>query len=425
MNVSDFFPYKVCINLDRRSDRWEKMKARFAQHDINHVVRFPALDGKTLDVPPEWKHSAGAFGCLRSHLAVIEAARKQARQSVLIFEDDAVFDPEFNSMFSDAVGEVPDTWDMILFGGLHGEATHSVSRHIVQVTHSLSTYAYAMKHTVYDRFIEVNRGARSLLDENTRALQKEFNCYCFMPHLAWVEEDYSDVKDELSNLWWLSESLILFGPQVEEMLKRTVAIVFHQCSSPLENLDFVLKYFAAKLPGVEVLVARSDDRLPTAAALSLPPSVRVINTAGCSRSHAFNLGFEMFEETKDYFLFLDSDLFLTREDIRGNLLKCRDYDFATSFSQICGLSLEESLKICANDLRWNAGGDRRTKTHVCESACLFTKRGLRMIGGWENADDRSAALTSDKTRRLLKVYESPNPARLLFSGSNEKKATQA
>src|SRR5260370_1879782 len=146
-----------------------------------------------------------------------------------------------------------------------------------------------MEHTDNDRFSGVNSGAGSSLDENTRALQKEFNCYCFMPHLAWVEEDYSDVKDELSNLWWLSESLVLFGPQVEEMLKRTVAIVFHQCSSPLENLDFVLKYFAAKLPGVEVLVARSDDRLPITDALSLQPSVRVLDTAGYSRGHAFNL----------------------------------------------------------------------------------------------------------------------------------------
>ncbi len=181
MNVNDFFPHKVCINLDKRRDRWERMQTRFAQHYIDQVARFPALDGKSLDIPPIWDDFAGAYGCLRSHLAVVERARAEARPSILIFEDDAVLDPQFNDRFAESINQLPDDWDMVLFGGIHGEGYSKVSRNVMRVTHSLSTYAYAMKHTIYDGFIDLNRQALTVLDENTRALQKEFNCYCFIP----------------------------------------------------------------------------------------------------------------------------------------------------------------------------------------------------------------------------------------------------
>ena len=134
------------------------------------------------------------------------------------------------------------------------------------------------------------------------------------------------------------------------------------------------------------------------------------------RSRAFNLGFQKFEHEKDFFLFFDSDVFLTREDIRANLLKCRDYDFATGFSEICDLNEEDTRRILNDDVRWNYqenGRRDRKKTDICESFCVFTKRGMHLIGGWENGDDERSSLTSKKAEQLLRVYSSPNCARRL------------
>src|SRR5882724_3330346 len=100
MKFDDFFPHQVCINLDNRPDRWERMTSRLIGHGINQVVRFSAVDGKTVKIPSEWPHSAGAYGCLRSHLAVVEQARNDAKPSVLIFEDDAVLAPDFSDKFA-------------------------------------------------------------------------------------------------------------------------------------------------------------------------------------------------------------------------------------------------------------------------------------------------------------------------------------
>jgi glycosyl transferase family 25 len=420
MKLNDFFPYKVCINLDKRTDRWEKMRSRFAQHHIEQVVRFPALDGKTLDLPPSWDYFPGAYGCLRSHLAIIEEAREQARPSVLIFEDDAVFDPELNVRFGECGAQLPQDWDMVLFGGLHGEPPRKISPNIVRVSHSLSTYAYAMKHTIYEAFIEVNRRALKVLDENTRSLQKRFNCYCFMPHLAWVEEDYSDVREERTSHWWLSESLVIFGQDVEQVLGKSVAVISycHSGESGLRNLKFITEYLAEKLPSVALLIVeRGEAPLLDRKQLPSPCTVEFLRDPSSEkRSAAFDLGYHKFAGSKDFFLFLDSHVFLTREDVIANLLKCREYDFASSFSELCALNENDTRKLLRNDTRWDylAHYPGRRKTDVCESACVFTKRGLRLIGGWEGNDIRDGSFAPDRVRQRLKVFESPNSARGLF-----------
>ena len=107
MNVNDFFPDKVCINLNRRPERWAQAKAQFAFHQINAVRRFPALDGQTMEVPPGWDGSPGAYGCLQSHLAVVREARRSGLPSILILEDDVVFDCDFNAKFSRYIRQLP------------------------------------------------------------------------------------------------------------------------------------------------------------------------------------------------------------------------------------------------------------------------------------------------------------------------------
>lgn len=420
MKLDDFFPHQVCINLDRRKDRWERMRTRFARHNIGQVVRFPALDGKSLDIPSIWRDFPGAYGCLRSHLAVVEQAREEARQSVLIFEDDAVLDPQFNTRFAEYIKQLPEAWDMVLFGGIHGKSLARMSSNVMRVTHSLSTYAYAMKHTIYDGFIELNRQALTVLDENTRALQKRFNCYCFMPHLAWVEDDYSDVREERINLWWLSESLVLWGKEVDQILEKTVAVIFHyhRSEASLKNLRFIVDSFSEKLPSIALLVVEQAEE-PSLSSLPAHCHIEFLKDSGCcKRSRAFNLGFEMFEPSKDFFIFLDSDICLTREDIKANLLKCREYDFTSSFSEIFDLNEEDTLKILDNNMRWDYNGiyHPRKKADICYASCIFTRRGMRLIGGWEEPDNQEAGLTSKRVRPLLRVYDSPNPARRLFHG---------
>src|SRR2546423_5751287 len=88
---SELFPHRVCINLDRRPERWERMRTRLSDAGLGAVERFRAVDGRDLQLPPQWPETAGAFGCLQSHLAVVKQARAQQCENILIMEDDVVF----------------------------------------------------------------------------------------------------------------------------------------------------------------------------------------------------------------------------------------------------------------------------------------------------------------------------------------------
>ena len=225
MLLDQLFPHKICINLDRRPDRWQRMLAEFARHGIGGVRRFAAVDGSKVVLPASWSHSAGAYGCLLSHVAVVQEALAAGCESLLIFEDDAVFDPEFNIKFASFVNEAPPDWDLLYFGALHKDEPIKVTEHVYRITKANSTYAYALKRTVFEDFIALNRRAEHVLDMNAYALQERFKCYCFLPNLAWVQSEYSDVQNRLERHWYLEKSLVLFGAHVDRLLSETAIVL--------------------------------------------------------------------------------------------------------------------------------------------------------------------------------------------------------
>src|ERR1700750_1637864 len=92
--IDEAFPYQVCINLDRRRERWQLMRRKFAQHGIHAVRRFSAFDGDQMTLPGDWMHTPGAYGCLMSHPQFVREAKRIGASNVLIFEDDVVFDDQ-------------------------------------------------------------------------------------------------------------------------------------------------------------------------------------------------------------------------------------------------------------------------------------------------------------------------------------------
>ena len=114
------FDCAYCVSLDRRADRWE----RFVQNipsdwPFCEVERFAGIDGKLCPTPAWWKQGGGAWGCYRSHLTLIEQALNRGHESILLFEDDAVFCEGFSQRATEFLEAVPDDWGMIYFGGQH------------------------------------------------------------------------------------------------------------------------------------------------------------------------------------------------------------------------------------------------------------------------------------------------------------------
>ena len=132
-DVNDVFPHKACINLDRDLGSWGRLQAALIRHDIRGVRRVSAVDGSRLELPATWRHSAGAYGCLLSHLQVVRDARKRGLPSLLILEDDVVFDPSFSEKFPVFIRGLPADWDMVFLGALQREDPVPVAENVVRI----------------------------------------------------------------------------------------------------------------------------------------------------------------------------------------------------------------------------------------------------------------------------------------------------
>src|SRR5262249_17616100 len=337
-------------------------------------------------------------------------------------EDDAVLDPEFNTRFPAYVRQLPPDWDMLLFGGIHGEEPLKISTNVATVTLSLSTFAYALKETIYDRFIQFNCQSSLPVDDNNGVLQKEFNCYCFQPHLAWVEEDYSDIRHETQSHWYVRESLVLWGPRIERVLNSTVLVINHTGSDQhaVRNINFTVKHYLKQMPGMSVVVIEQNPKRHLHAG-DLPGHCRyqfLKTTGGHGRGRAFNTGFNMFEASKEFFIFTDSSIFIEPIDVKPNLLMCAERDFASCFRHLYELTEEDTLKCLSGDFRWRGliASCPSDKLNLCSSCCIFSKRAMRIAGPWKETAIDPDEVMSRRVRSVLgSFYESPNRARRLRS----------
>ena len=443
--LNDFFPYKVCINLDTRPDRWARAKERFARHHLNDVIRFPAVDGARLEPPDGWNDVPGALGCLHSHLSVVGEARKRRAPTVLIFEDDVDFDEQLNEKFFKCAGQIPSDWDMILLGGSHWEEPVRWSDNIFKATSTAATHAYALKQTIYDAFIALNGEALHPVDVNNTLLQRDFNCYCLMPHLAWQEEGYSDIAGRTINTWRVKESIVLCSAEMEQVLKKTAVVIAHKSENgdavSARNLNFLINHYASLSPDIAIVIVDrdrvmlrgNDERGMMNDEHGLPcSSFRVHHSSfPLTRSRAFNSGFEMFDEGRDFFIFTDSDIVAPWPDIKANLIMCLKYDFVSLFKDVFALNREDTQAVLNGRLNsLDVYGNRRESgTSLSSGGCIMTRKGFLTIGGWDEMKAKvkrqkakmelspgsEEEVQSRKVRQLLTVFESPNPAVRLHS----------
>jgi len=339
---TEFFPHRVCINLDRRPERWERMQVRFAAAGVGAVDRFPAVDGGKLQVPAGWPESAGAYGCLRSHLAVVRDARARGRESILIMEDDVVFADGFQEQFQERVRHLPADWDMLFFGCLHYEPPEPAAPGLGRLRVSFSTFMYAVRRTVYEDFISLNQRERHPVDRTNLILQKRFRCYCFMPHLAWVDDSYSDAQGVPCTHWYIRDSMALGGDKMKAVEKCTAAIIRYRENGNrergLRNLHYLAQHYGELFA---VLIVEESER-PSLSRSALPPGCEYSHVPAPRDESCYAAALEKFGSSKDYFIINNGNVVCSRMEMRASLAKCAEYDAVGSFATYLDLDEADS-----------------------------------------------------------------------------------
>lgn len=424
-DINDVFPHKVCINLDRDRDPWRRLQAVLTRHEIRGVRRVAAVDGSRLELPPSWRHSAGAYGCLLSHLQVVREARRQGLPSLLILEDDVVFDFSFRAKFPVFIRDLPADWDMVFLGALHREDPLAVAGNVVRVRHAYSTYAYALRETIFDAFIAANDGSPNQVDVNNGILQANYRCYGLAPNLAWVESRYSPVQERMADHWYLKESVVPLGREMDRILGRTVIIIAHRgpngSAAPGQNVRFLAHFYAEFLPGTRICVVEQGGRT-TLGAADLPAgcaSLFVPDEGPFDRARCFAAGLEHAPSDCTFVILSDDDVFIDALSIRANLRICERFDCATGFERCVPLTEADTDAVRHNKF---ARGIDLTTYGRTEETQPFVHYGLfrRAMLGAENTrlDVFLKQLVSDpKPATNHRVFRSPNSMLRLHAGS--------
>ena len=120
-----FFPRVAVITLDQRKEYITTTMERM-NVDITHL--FPAILGSSLDrtqliqsniIAPDCRLNLNEIACALSHLSVIQEFYNTSfdnDETLFIFEDDIVYDPNYFPRLATIMRDVPSDWDFIQFG---------------------------------------------------------------------------------------------------------------------------------------------------------------------------------------------------------------------------------------------------------------------------------------------------------------------
>jgi hypothetical protein len=312
MTINDAFPRKCCINLDRRPDRWRRMSDRLAANGFEGVVRVAAVDEAATAPPPGWSGTPGAFGCLLSHVSVVRRARDAGADSLLVLEDDVDFAPAFAHRFAGAFGQVPADWDLLYFGCIHRSRPEPVSDAVARVTRAFSTFAYGIRRRAFEPFLAVAESAVAPIDVQLGGLQGELACYCFFPHLAWVEPDFSDVQGMADDHWYIRESLVM-EDRPSDFHGSGLAVILRDAPGWRDAGPDVLAFFVEHL----------RDALPGLVVTAVDGAVSVVDWIR-------RAGHEVGEEFS-YVLSVGSPTFVRRRYLQAALQMCAGRDLVVPF----------------------------------------------------------------------------------------------
>jgi len=198
-NIHDI-KHTFYINLDTRPDRKQHIEKQLS------IIKLKAERFKAI------KLTNGALGCSMSHLKILEMAKQNNYDHVLILEDDIQFlEPDIFIKQMNLFLEKHKVFDVLLIAGNNMPPFNKIDETCVKVTACQTTTGYLVKNHYFDTLIcNIREGISKLMKEPNQhklyALDKywfhlqRIHCwYLIIPLTVTQREDYSDIEKRATN----------------------------------------------------------------------------------------------------------------------------------------------------------------------------------------------------------------------------------
>ena len=188
------------INLDTRPDRKVFFENQMRMVGLK-ATRFNAI-----------KNANGAIGCSLSHLSLLQYAKKNNLDHILIMEDDIMFlNPQIFIQNLNNFLSKHDKFDVLLIAGNNMGEYVRIDDNCVKISHCQTTTGYLVKNHYYDKLIDnfktgiqyfiknVNLKLQYAIDQYWSNLQCVDNWYLLTPLTVSQKPDYSDIEKKQIN----------------------------------------------------------------------------------------------------------------------------------------------------------------------------------------------------------------------------------
>lgn len=196
--INDYFDKIYCINLDRRTDRFENSSIEFSKNSLI-VERFSAIDGNNLQETltlNKWERA-----CFMSHIEILKRIIEYGYERVLILEDDIEFIDNLQYYFIGNIKSIPDNWGMLYLGGNHINPPTPINNIIGRISRTYTTSSYAITKKTAEYMIKKleKAGMKEQIDVFYSGCHRSGNCYTYYPKIAWQKPGFSDIQQGMQD----------------------------------------------------------------------------------------------------------------------------------------------------------------------------------------------------------------------------------
>jgi len=190
----NFFSKTIVINRDTDTERLVDFSKEMEFANITNFLRFPAIIPKEVNYA-RWEVVSA---CRMSHLSVIQYAKDNGLESILVFEDDAIFEKNFHVYVEKVYDFIQNNiWDMFYLGLNHVKPPIPVKDNINKVVTGYTTHAYAMHSRYYDYILEKilnEKEKEKAIDVIFSENHEKNNVFSVNPRIVYQRPSYSSIE---------------------------------------------------------------------------------------------------------------------------------------------------------------------------------------------------------------------------------------
>jgi len=207
--MDNFVDRIFIINIDSRKDKYQKIVSELEKYNINNYERFSAI------VPTSYEHpqvralynsscyGRGVVGCKLSHIAVIQIAKDRGYKSILILEDDAMFNPSFATLSSLVMEQSMDiNWKMLYLGANHDKPGVDVSTLLKRCYGAFTTSSYIIRSEIFDNVINSINIPVEIDTFYVKHIQPNYICLGVSPNIMCQMPSHSDISNNVTDYYF-------------------------------------------------------------------------------------------------------------------------------------------------------------------------------------------------------------------------------